>query len=162
MKKVFSLLFFFFFLISSKALLAENKKRDVPKIAVEIRTVLGKEDGIKQRDIQLDSRLNDLKGKLEKFPYTYYALIARQRAVLPVMKKSVFNVGKGYSLLLRPLYLDLKEKKVGVWLRWLDEKGHYLLDTKMHLALSEPLVSGTRYKDNKGILLAISIKPYLK
>jgi len=112
------------------------------------------------RKIVVGHRIRDLKSKLEKFYYQKYRLLGKRKEVVPISSRRTLNLVDGHTLTVRPMYIE--EKRVGMWLRWNDNKGVNVLDTRMHFDSGEPMLTGTDLGGGKGLILAISVSALAK
>lgn len=104
----------------------------------------------------MDKRLGDIKSKLETLPYGTFSLRSSQRVEVPVKKKRIIKLPDGQQLTMRLLYRN--ERKLGIWIDWLDDAGMQLLNSKIHLQCTEPVLAGTDNSDGSAMLLAIALE----
>lgn len=125
-------------------------------VDVHVRTVLGA--GAKSRSsVSVDDRINDISSQLKKLQYQRYSLISAREGFVEVAHKKVFGLSNGHTLSLRPLYIE--GSRVGMWLKWQDDQGMDLLDTRMHFTCGEAFLTGTEKSDDSGVILAIDVQP---
>lgn len=105
----------------------------------------------------IDSRIEDLRVKLQKLHYKTFRLLGVQSQVVPLMQKSSLSLANGHSLLVRPLYI--LPGRIGLWLKWSDRSGMEVLDTRLHFDPGESMLTGTDADGDKGVVLAIDVKP---
>jgi hypothetical protein len=139
----------------------KGKKKGEGQVQVQVRTVMG--EGVRHSSekgdtVDVDQKITDLSDKLRKLHYKKYVLVSSRKDVVSMQQKKVLSLGKGHTLALRPMYID--GKRVGMWLKWKDDQGAKLLDTRMHFTCGESVVTGTERSDNSGVILAIDVNPH--
>ncbi len=105
--------------------------------------------------VSLDSRLSDLRPRLEKLSFRSYRLISDETRSIGLTRREVFIMNDGAHLSVRPLYLE--KGKVGMWLKWEDKLGMPLLDTRMQFSPGESFLTGTDHNPASGIILAVDV-----
>lgn len=90
---------------------------------------------------KVEPALDDIGSKLRKLHYREFKLASSQDVAIPLMKKRVVYLSDGHTLTIRPQYVD--GSKIGIWLRWVDEAGTRVLDTRMHFHEEETMLAGT-------------------
>jgi len=150
-----------FFVAEARAEVVGSERADVH---VKIRTIQasgllthkpgGAEAKIKKVSLSIDRRIEDIAHKLEKLPYQSYRLIGAHETIVPVRRRETINLSAGHSLSIRCLYV--KDKRVGMWIKWRDANGMEVLDTRMHFDSGESMITGTDGHSDTGIILAIN------
>ena len=107
--------------------------------------------------IRVDARVRDLGMKLSKLPYRNFSLISTERRLVPMRKRESVTLTGGQVVNLRPL--DADSDRVGMWIRWMDQSGMEVLDTKMHFDFGESMIAGTESGPDSGMVLAIDVTP---
>ena len=131
-------------------------------VVVEVRSVEASEPAPQDRqspyDISsVDARLDDIRTKLQKLHYRKFRLVGVRSQVVPLLQKGVLELVNGHSLTVRPLYIS--PRRIGLWLKWLDKAGIEVLDTRLHFDPGESMLTGTDGEGEKGMVLAIDVKP---
>jgi hypothetical protein len=132
---------------------------DQSAVIVDVRTIKasGPTRAARQsHPIEIDARLQDLKVQLSKLQYRQFSLINAHQQRIPFRMKGTIELSGGQSLTVRPLYYD--NKRIGMWLKWIDGHGSELLDTRMHFDCNEPMIAGTESEGESGIILAIGVR----
>lgn len=111
-----------------------------------------------QEGIDVDGRLKDLSSKLQKLHFRTFKLIASQREILRFGRKEVVSLSDGNTVMLRPL--SMENNKVGLWVRWQDGSGMQVIDTRLHFAPGESIITGVDASGESGLILAIDVNPY--
>ena len=106
---------------------------------------------------RIDVRLHDISKKLEDLPYESFSLHSSQKIKVKAKKKRVVRLPDGQKLTLRLSYKN--ENKLGIWIEWVDKAGMKLLNSKIHLGCSDPVVAGTDNTDGSASLIAIALAP---
>jgi hypothetical protein len=106
---------------------------------------------------QVDSRLSDIESKLNKLPFAEYRLLVDRSFVVPLMKRRSVTLSDGQLLTVRPIYAN--EERVGVWLKWQDQDGAEIIDSRLHFDCNQPFLTGMERNDDKGLILAVTVKP---
>ncbi|MCB0339715.1 MAG: hypothetical protein KDD53_08925, partial [Bdellovibrionales bacterium] len=88
----------------------------------------------------IDRRLSDLKNKLKGLHYSNYDLVESHRSEIPFKTVKVIDLGSGQQLTVKPLYR--KDDRVCLWVKWNDDKGLEVLDTRMHVNIGESTIAG--------------------
>jgi hypothetical protein len=107
------------------------------------------------RKPRIDFRLKDLAAKLQRLPFQSYTVVSVEHRLIPLKKREVIGLSGGQTLTLRPLYVE--DKRVGMWLKWQDQNGGDILDTRMHFDFGESVLTGTDNSENGGLILAIDV-----
>ncbi len=108
----------------------------------------------------IDPQLIDLKEQLNVLPFESFTVLNTQKISLPIKKKDSLELANGHNLILKALSID--GNQVSLWLKWKDESGQCLLDTRMHFNSSEAMLAGTDHNIDSGLLLAVNVKPLAK
>ena len=138
---------------------SEKPQANSPAVIVQVRTIKGskpKEHGESQsnREIEIDSRLDDIRGKLGQINFQKYRLLAEDELSVRIKRKHSMVLKDHTVLTVRPLYID--DEKVGMWLKWTDASGEQvLLDTRMHFVAGDSMIAGTDSAGDCGIILSI-------
>lgn len=105
---------------------------------------------------KIDKRLKKISWKLENLPYKNFELKSSQKVQVPLKKKQIVRLPNGQELTLRLLYKN--DTRLGIWINWLDKSGMQLLNSKIHLGCTDPMVAGTDNTDGSASLLAIALE----
>ncbi|MBX7145633.1 MAG: hypothetical protein K1X79_14370 [Oligoflexia bacterium] len=108
--------------------------------------------------LSVDGRLRDLSAKLQKLHFRTFKLIASQREVLRFGHKETVALSDGNLVTLRPL--SMENEKIGLWVRWQDGSGMEVIDTRMHFAPGESIITGVDASGDTGLILAIDVNPF--
>lgn len=130
-----------------------------PAVTVHIRTVRASDfcTSGKRTRMRIDPKLEDIRSKLEKLQYRSYKLLSTSSAEMKLKNRETVSLGNGQTLTIRPLYI--KPERAGLWLKWNDRSGDGILDTRMHFAPGESVITGTENSADSGIILAIDVEP---
>ncbi len=131
-------------------------------VTVEVRTVEASDPlpQLPQSEavlINVAAQLDDLRPQLQKLHYRSFKLLGVQSQVVQLLQKGTLVLVNGHSLTVRPLYVS--SKRIGLWLKWRDNTGVEVLDTRMHFDPGESMLAGTESEGRKGVVLAIDVKP---
>ena len=88
----------------------------------------------------LDPRLKDLTAQLSRLHYRRYTLVTSQSRDSEVMKRDSVALVNGHTLTLRPMYVQ--DGRVGMWIKWDDQNGHPVLDTRLHFRCGQTFIAG--------------------
>ena len=135
------------------ALQAEGPIKKGP-VALMVRTIDAYPDK-KGGGPRIDTRLKDISWKLEDLPYQTFSLESARTVKVKMKKKRVVKLPDGQELTLRMAYKN--EKKLGIWIDWRDRAGMNLLNSKIHLGCSDPVLAGIDNPDGSASLLAIAL-----
>lgn len=106
--------------------------------------------------VAVDERISDLRDKLKNLKYRHFALLeSTERTVTENQIETVPLYG-GHSVALKPVRFG--RGRIGLWLRWTDERGSEVLNTKMHFDSRESMLAGMEREGNKGVILAIGVR----
>ncbi len=140
-----------------------NKQRK--NITVDVRTlkaseIVPDEDplagmSMPKRELRLDQRLEDLRGKLQRLNYRTFRLVSSERKSMPMIRRETINLGNGHTLIVRPIGSDADT--ICLWLKWQDQTGSPILDTRVHVPRNESILTGTDHTLDSGLILAISV-----
>lgn len=126
---------------------------------ISIRTILAANGGS-----EFDSRIDDLKEKLSKLPYSSFKLVSDDKQEIGLLEKSSVRLQNGQKLCMRAV--DRTADSVTLWIKWTDIDGDVVLDTRMSFAMNETLVAGVEgqaqqdsSKPDQGIVLAVKVSP---
>lgn len=128
---------------------------DGSDILLNVRTVeatMGQSRGGPQT---VDPRIQDISSKLSALEYTDYRLVSSQQVRVPLKQKHSVRLAAGDKLTMRLHYLD--DSRIGIWLKWVDSSGMQVLDSRMHFAPDDSIVTGVDNDVNRGRLLAIGV-----
>ncbi len=115
------------------------------------------EESFSPDPVKVDRRLKDISFKLQKLPFRAYSLLSSEQKVVPAKKRESFLIASGQSLTVRPLYMEKDE--VGLWLKWVDQNGAEILDTRMHINYGESMIAGTDSTPLCGLVLVVDVSP---
>ncbi len=139
--------------------LIKNKEESSLTAQVRIRAIKATnhlaKDEVAEREFNGD--LNDISDQLNKLPYKSFQVISTSDLNTPIRKKQSILVGQGNEVTLR--FLNFENNKVCLWIRWDDETGLKVLDTRMHFEAGQSMVVGTEHSEESGIVLALDVKP---
>lgn len=107
------------------------------------------------RNIHLDNSLRDLEPRLRHLPFNSFRLLAQKNEVITLKSRESLQLPNGQSLMFRPIYLEAKNKKMGLWLSWKDKDGSEILNTRVHFDAQESVLTGTDCSHDEGLILAI-------
>jgi hypothetical protein len=103
-----------------------------------------------------DVTLNDLREKLERFPFRNFNLVTAHKRELGLHEREMLDLGEGQKLFVK--FLGHKDRRVCLWMRW-DDNGMEVLDTRMHLNIGESVLTGTERARNSSLILAVDVEP---
>ena len=152
MRNAFVLLSMCFLCIESVVQAEPVPQEDVYLRIQTINASIGEVDG----DAKIDKRLKKISWKLENLPYKKFELQFSEKVQVPLKKKQLVRLPNGQELTLRLLYKN--DTKLGIWINWLDKSGMQLLNSKIHLGCTDPMVAGTDNTDGSASLLAIAFE----
>lgn len=107
------------------------------------------------QELRLDKRLEDLRPKLQRLNFRTFRLISSAHTSLPMTRRETIGLSNGHTLIVRPIGADIET--ICLWLKWLDQKGHPILDTRLHVPRNESILAGTDHSADSGMILAISV-----
>lgn len=147
--------------VSVDNMISDNNKGqgNNPTVVVQVRTIKASKpkdsgEGESSTEIEIDSRLDDIRGKLGQINYLKYRLLAEDQLSVRIKRKHSMVLKDHTLLTVRPLYVE--DEKVGMWLKWTDESGEQvLLDTRMHFVAGDSMIAGTDSAGDCGIILSI-------
>jgi hypothetical protein len=149
----------------TQAVCADDENLDSQVIKLSVRTIQASEPGkspnesaqgeTAPRKIHLDSALRDLEPRLAHLPFNSFRLLARKDEMITLKSRESLQLPNGQSLMFRPIYLEAKNKKMGLWLSWKDKDGSEILNTRVHFDAQESVLTGTDCSQNEGLILAI-------
>lgn len=122
---------------------------------VRVRTISATGD-IKKDPLTIDPALQDLAKKFSDLPYAQFSLLSSQKVKVPLKKLQKVTLPEQQTLTLRLIYRN--ERKLGIWLEWMDTQGMQLLNSKIHLHCTEPVLAGTDNTDGSAQLLAVALE----
>jgi len=108
----------------------------------------------------VDRRMEDLRPKLTQLHFADYRFLSSVRRVVPLNRRETLPLVAGNSLTVRPRYMD--QKKINMWIKWQDQTGTPLLDTRMNFNAGESVLTGTDHQADSGLILAIDVSPEKK
>lgn len=111
----------------------------------------------KKRMRKIDVRIKDLKMKFRQFPFMKFQLVSEQLAQVVLKKKENLTLSDGHKIAVRPLYIE--KGRIGMWLKWIDNDGMKVIDSRMHFEKGEPLLTAVETDDNESVILALSVVP---
>lgn len=136
---------------------APRKRAQAVTVRVRMIAAADPRENSYSQPITLDPRLRDLEQKLSKLHFTNFRQLAVTQVDVDVKRRETITLAGGHTLTLRPMYVD--DVRVGMWLKWQDEHGAALLDSRMHFDCEEPMLAGTERRDGTGVVLALSARP---
>lgn len=104
-----------------------------------------------------DSRIEDLRIKLKRFPFSSYHLIATNEVLVDLMKRGKVQLSNGHTLCLRPLTSE--GDQMTLWMKWDGEDDMSILNTRLNFAINEPMIVGYEGQDSTGLILAVQVVP---
>lgn len=107
--------------------------------------------------VAIDGRLRDLAPRLRRLPYGAFSLVWAEKRVMPLKRKEIIAMNSGQTLTLRPIAIE--DEQVEMLLRWQDQSGSSILDTRMHFDTRESVLAGTESGTTGGVILAIDVSP---
>lgn len=123
-----------------------NQQLIAPKVTVFLRMI--RATGTRPQpvdnsadELDIDPRLKDLAQELRKFNFAQFQLISAQRKSVEIMHRDSVQFSNGHRVVFRPTYLD--DNRVGMWLKWKDDLGAPLLDTRLHFPCGKKVLAGT-------------------
>jgi hypothetical protein len=105
----------------------------------------------------IDKALDDLSGQLATLPYQRFRLLDTAEIALHPKQRETVPLPGNNQITLRPLYMQ--ERKVGLWLKWVDGSGKEVLDTRLHFDSERSMLAGTDNTADSAMILAIDVKP---
>ena len=146
-------------LLSTSALARADERNHEGAVRVYVRTIEATNPESREgsssepKASPTDPELSDLKSQLEQLPFSSYRLICKRQQLLSVLEKDTMKLPRGQSLAFRPIYME--EKRIGLWLSWKDASGGDILNTRIHFATNDSVLTGTDSADDSGLILAI-------
>ena len=131
---------------------AQTEGEAAKEVTLKVCTISARNE--KRAEPHIDSNLERLSSKLKELPYDTFTLKSSEDVVVPVEEIRKFILPDNHELSIRLLYLN--HKRLGIWLEWKDEKGMSLLNTRLHLNCTEPVIAGTESSNEEGLVLAVS------
>lgn len=110
---------------------------------------------VPMQDLKLDQRLEDLRPKLQRLNYRSFKLVASAHKSLPMTRRETIGLSNGHTLTVRPIGSD--DDTICLWLKWEDQAGNPILDTRVHVPRNESILAGTDHSADSGLILAISV-----
>lgn len=138
-----------------------SQELDIAPLAIRLRTVTAT-GFASQPEAQTDSRevqseLVDVEQELLKLPYRSFSLGSDRVITTPLMKKSSISLTPKENITVRPVYRE--KGKVCLWVKWEDQNGMKVLDSRLHLKDGESLVVGTDHTEDSGVVLVVDVAP---
>jgi len=157
----------FAFIITSciSALLAISSSFAAPQesVLIEIRAIKATNvSGAERVSLAASERelespaMSDLKKKLKKLKYNHFSLVSKQEREVQLNSRDTITLADGNVLSFRPISKD--KDKICIWLNWKDGKGMNVLDTRLHFADGETMITGMDSDPSTGLVLAIDVK----
>ena len=115
------------------------------------------ESPYKPTSMKVDGRIRELSHKLEKLPFQSFRLMSSETHLVPLKKRETYVLSSGQTVSVRTLYVE--KTKVGLWLKWQDQNGVEILDTRAHIEFGESIVLGTDTTDDTGVVLIVDVRP---
>ncbi len=144
-------------LVAPHPLFAKEKSPVCHDVKIDVRILRGTGAGGKHEP--LSPRLQDLAPKLAKLPYGSFELVAAKTETVPIATKRVIPLSDGHKLTLRPLYVE--DERIGMWMKWTDQKDMEIIDTRMHFSCDENMLTGLEENHEQGLLLAVKVSPVI-
>lgn len=110
-----------------------------------------------ERDVELDPRVEDLRQKLARLPFSTFRLVSSEEENVTLMGRRKIHLANGQSLCVRPV--ERNGETITMWLKWKDTDGMSILDTRLNFALNESMVAGVEGQENTGVILAVRVSP---
>ncbi len=110
-----------------------------------------------ERPVELDERVEDLRSKLSRLPFTTFRLVSMDEEEITLMNRKTIHLSNGHSLCMRAV--EQNGDSMTVWLKWKDDNGMSILDTRLNFALNESMVAGIEGQQDTGIILAVRVSP---
>jgi hypothetical protein len=89
----------------------------------------------------IDNGLADIADRLRKLDFTHFRLIDTEAQDVEVMRRATIDLANDHQLTVRPTYQE--DNRLGLWMKWVDNLGKTVLDTRLHLPCGEPVLAGT-------------------
>ena len=109
----------------------------------------------KKREVGPD--LASLSRRLKKLPYRQFHLLSKNEFVVPVNRRFQLRIGPGHRLTMNPI--SVTPEGIAIWLRWKDDAGEKVLDSRLRVQPGETILTGTDHTKESGLILAIRILP---
>jgi len=140
---------------------AAEEEGSCTKVSIAVRTLLGSNPlphgAAEVRKIGLAREIEDLAPQLSRLLYQNFQLLDSRQVVVKLTRRRQIDLSQGQKLAFRPMYVE--DKRVGMWMRWDDDRGMRLLDTMMHFEGGESIVTGVETSRDKGYILVIEVHP---
>ena len=136
---------------------------EVPRFLVSVRSVGADNQivtpvvsGPVAETVAVDERISDLREKLKNLNYRHFLLLESTERIVSENQIETVPLYGGHALALKPVRFG--RGRIGLWLRWTDERGAEVLNTKMHFDSRESMLAGMEREGNKGVILAIGVR----
>lgn len=107
--------------------------------------------------LSVGAGLQDIAHKLQQLPFKNFEVLDTEQRIVTVSHRDSIPLHGGYQLSVRPLYVE--KDKIGMWLRWTDGRGMRLVDTRIHIAPNDTVITGADGSVDFGDVLAIKVSP---
>jgi len=126
------------------------------KIALTVRVVSAVKSEL--TNLQIDSGIKDVASQLRRLPFNHFRLMSESHEEVALKQKQVIPLNRGQILSVRPLQFE--NDRITLWLKWCDDDGSQILDTKMRLESGRGMLAGTESSDDgsSGMILVIDVE----
>ena len=125
------------------------------KIALTVRVVSAVKGSL--ANLQFDAGVKDVAAQLRRLPFSEFRLMSETHQDVALKQKQIIPLSRGQMLAVRPLQYE--NERVTIWLKWCDNDGSEILDTKMRLEPGRSMLAGTESSDDgsSGMILVIDV-----
>lgn len=106
-----------------------------------------------------DAGIKDVAAQLKRLPFSEFRLTSENHQEIALRQKLFIPLNRGQVLAVRPLQYE--NERITIWLKWCDNDGSEILDTKMRLEPGRSMLAGTESSENgsSGMILVIDVAP---
>ena len=125
------------------------------KIALTVRVVSAVKSELS--NLQFDAGIKDVAAQLRRLPFNQFRLMSESHQEIALKQKQVIPLNRGQMLSVRPLQYE--NERITLWLKWCDNDGSQILDTKMRLESGRSMLAGTESSDDgsTGMILVLDV-----
>lgn len=143
------------FVETTSAATTTKSVNDSQNVLIRLMVIEGrdKDSADQHNSIQFDSNLKSVSSKLLSLPFRSYSLLKKQDVDLPINEKQELYI---HDNKIQMRQLGAEKNKFCIWLRWDDESGMNLIDTRLHLRPGETMILGSDATSDSGVILALT------
>ncbi len=134
---------------------APRVSKDVQLEIVVVRASIPFEGENRVGERNFPPSLSSIRGLLTAVPYRSFQMIENRALQISLKQKKRLAIGDSQLLLIRPLYI--RDDRLCLWLKWKDQRGMSVLDSRMHIELGQSMVAGVEGEGNNALILAIRV-----